>query len=145
MKLFLDDERFPQDVTWVPISHDIDWTIVRTYKTFTEAIEDYFYHTKELPEFVSFDHDLADFHYQVMIEENRYLAENPEPDGIGSLPLTFDYGREKTGFDCAKWLVEFCIDHEVKFPNHIVHSMNPIGKKRIDDYIAWAKTKFDFL
>lgn len=37
--LFLDDERFPKNVTWIdyPIS-DGNWTIVRNYKEFVDII-----------------------------------------------------------------------------------------------------------
>lgn len=62
-------------------------------------------------------------------------------DDAGGLNITFDYGSEKTGYDCAKWLVDFCIDNKLKFPNYQVHSLNPIGSKRIRDYIELAKEK----
>ena len=55
-RLFLDDERFPRQVTWVllPTNFDPDWVIVRTYDQFVEHI------TKNgLPEFIAFDHDLG--------------------------------------------------------------------------------------
>ena len=29
--LFLDDERVPQDVTWVNYPKNIEWTVVRSY------------------------------------------------------------------------------------------------------------------
>ena len=39
-RLFLDDERFPRQVTWVllPTNFDPDWVIVRTYDQFVEHI-----------------------------------------------------------------------------------------------------------
>ncbi len=62
-----------------------------------------------LPEYVSFDHDLADIS---------------------------DSHKEKTGYDCVKWLVDYCIDNKIiKFPNYQVHSANPIGKKNITSYV----------
>ncbi len=64
-----------------------------------------------MPLFVSFDHDLADEHYH----------KNPNDSSF----------KEKTGYDCAKWLIEYCIDKSLKFPNYQVHSMNPIGKDNI--------------
>lgn len=64
----------------------------------------------EAPKFIAFDHDLAD---------NR--------------------PQEKTGYDCAKWLVEVCINAEWKIPDYVVHSFNPIGKKNIEAYLENAK------
>ena len=49
-----------------------------------------------------------------------------------------DYGPEKTGFDCAKWLVDFCHDNDVPFPRYTIHSMNPVGRLNIDEYISQA-------
>ena len=137
--LFLDDERNPQDVTWARFPRDGVTFVARNYEQFVDSI-----YNKGMPRFVCFDHDLADFHYQAMLkdnEANRYTAF--VPDDEGGLNLTFDYGKEKTGFDCAKWLVQYCIDNGLKFPPYVVHSMNPVGGQRIHDYIQWAKQKMD--
>ncbi len=136
--IFLDDERMPWDVTWCDIRRDYHYNIIRTVDEFTGMIETLGY----LPDFVSFDHDLADEHYEVMLKEveaHRHTAF--VDDEHGGLNLTFDYGKEKTGFDAAKWLVNFCIDRGLKFPDYRVHSMNPIGRERIIAYIENAKTK----
>lgn len=140
--LFLDDERIPYDVTWVKLPGNMysDHVIVRSYNEFAKHIISF-----GLPDSVSFDHDLADEHYEVMANEvsasQSYSAF--VNDDFGGLDLKFDYGTEKTGYDCAKWLVDFCIDRGLKFPAYTVHSMNPIGAKRIGDYIELAKTKMD--
>lgn len=53
--LFLDDERDPSDVTWVPgFDHTLDWEVVRS---FDEACA--FVKTVGVPDVVSFDHDLG--------------------------------------------------------------------------------------
>ena len=70
-----------------------------------------------LPAHVSFDYDLADF------EED---------------------GKELTGYHCAKWLVGQCIDHRNMIPSYTVHSMNPIGKINIREYIDWAVSVLEF-
>ena len=44
--------------------------------------------------------------------------------------------KEKTGYDCAKWLVEYCLDNDLSLPKYQVHSMNPVGKKNILDYLS---------
>jgi len=121
-RLFLDDERNPKNVIWVQdVCYNGSWRIVRNYNEFVAAIEMY-----KLPSFISFDHDLADVHYSSMLKEC---------DGEKNV----DYGPEKTGFDCAKWLIEYCMDNNTEVPEYAVHSMNPIGAKRIRDYIEGYK------
>lgn len=133
--LFLDDERMPKDVLWKYLP-PVDWQIVRSYDEFVCHILSH-----GIPKFVAFDHDLADFHYEVMQKEVQDYVKNEftytdERDGM---KLKFDYGPEKTGFDCAKWLVNYCADKQKHFPEYVVHSLNPVGEKRIEDYIADAK------
>lgn len=137
--LFLDDERSPRDVTWVNIPR-VPYDIVRNYDEFVACIRIW----GKLPVFVTFDHDLADEHYRHMLTDttlNRHTAFIADDEG--GLNVTFDYGAEKTGFDCAKWLVQYCIDNKLKFPEYEVHSMNPVGAERIRQYIEWAKKKMD--
>lgn len=127
--LFLDDERFPDQVRWVKLP-SVGFTIVRSYDEFVENILD----NGRVPTFVTFDHDLCDAHYCAMAQEVESYTHDD-----GDLVKTFDYGPEKTGFECAKWLVEFCHEANVKFPDYEVHSLNPVGAKRIRDYIEDAK------
>lgn len=136
--LFLDDERIPRNVTWVHLPN-LDWIIVRNYDEFVKHIVSF-----GLPETVSFDHDLADEHYKHMITDNSLNGHTAfVDDDLGGLNVTFDYGAEKTGYDCAKWLVDFCIERSLKFPPYTVHSMNPVGAERIRQYIEWARSKQD--
>lgn len=48
--------------------------------------------------------------------------------------ISFDHdlGERETGYDCAKFLVEYCLDNNNK-PNFefYVHSQNPVGKENI--------------
>ena len=120
--LFLDDERFPHNVTWVEgfIPWDL-YEIVRNYGEFVAMIESF-----GVPRFVSFDHDLGDEHYAAMVRECK-----------GEQNVS--YGNEKTGLDCAKWLVEYCNARDIPFPAFNVHSMNPVGKIRILGYIDSAR------
>lgn len=39
---------------------------------------------------------------------------------------------EKTGYDCAKWLVEYCLDNNLKLPKWNIQSANPVGKDNIN-------------
>lgn len=134
--LFLDDERIPADVTWVDIE-DARYVIVRSYNEFVTVVEKF-----GCPAYVTFDHDLADAHYAVGSEEVQHFETHVD-DEFGGLNVRFDYGPEKTGYDCAKWLVDYCYDNGHKFPRYQVHSMNPVGTERIHQYIINAKQHLD--
>ena len=125
--LFLDDVRNPDDVTWEMFPRDEMIFTVRNYDAFVRHVS-----LSGVPMFVCFDHDLADEHYSAMLKEN-------ELDPVKQLETIVDYGKEKTGLDCAKWLVDYCVEKKKKFPKYIVHSMNPAGKERIAGYIENAK------
>lgn len=114
--LFLDDERNPNQVTWVSFPAPYyKFDIVRNYLEFVIHVR-----SLGVPDFVSFDHDLADVHYEAMLRGSS------------------DYGEEKTGYDCAKWLVHYCLEQGHVFPAFTVHSMNPVGKENIEKYIENA-------
>ena len=117
-KLFLDDERLFSHVTWVQLPLG-PYTTVRSYKKFVECIE-----RLGIPSFVTFDHDLGREHYAASI--------------AGTAP-TYDSYKEKTGYDCAKWLVNYCYEKGVEFPDYEVHSMNIIGNQNIIQYIENSK------
>ena len=93
MKLYLDDIRFPKTDGWI---------IVRNYKQFVDWIQ-----KNGLPDEISFDHDLADYHY----------------------------GVEYTGYDCAKLICNYCLDNKLPIPDWNVHSANTIGKENIDSIL----------
>ena len=114
--LFLDDIRDPQDVysyTGNPIFLNEDWVIVRTYNEFVKYVEE-----NGLPGMVTFDHDLADFHYGVQdhVDQDYY-----------------DLCKEKTGYHCALWMINYCLDNELKPPKRVyIHSMNGPGARNIN-------------
>lgn len=118
MLLFLDDVRVPYDVfrnTLNPLyEKNDDWVIVRTYYEFVNYINKF-----GLPEFISFDHDLAYDHY---------LPENQDV-------IQYEDLVEKTGYDAAKWLCDYCQDNILQLPGYYVHSANPSGKKNIECYL----------
>ena len=113
--LFLDDERLPHNVTWANLSESQHYTIARNYNEFIDLIT-----LRGIPRFVSYDHDLADSHYG---------------HGLRGDQIPYDSYKEKTGYDCAKWLVNECMIKGVKHPPYIVHSMNPVGKQNIISYV----------
>ena len=106
-KIYLDDIRTPiQD----------DWVVVRDYDDFIETV------TKiglENIDLILLDHDLGD---TAMMEWYTNVYNNYK--------LDYNNITEKTGMDCAKWLVEQWMDGrpvvEVK-----VHSANAIGSANI--------------
>jgi hypothetical protein len=112
-RLFLDDIRQPETcATYMPSPEmyvEENWDVVRDYKQFVNYIEE-----NGVPDVISFDHDLADIHYD---------------------PTTWTEGfvyKEETGYDCAKWLLQYCVKNKIPVPEYHVHSMNPIGKKNIE-------------
>ena len=46
-----------------------------------------------------------------------------------------DLGEEKTGFDCVKFLVDFCDKNNIELPACTCHSSNPVGRENILSYI----------
>lgn len=131
--LFLDDERLPGHVTWVNLPGAV-YEVVRNYGEFVEIIE-----THGVPRFVSFDHDLADEHYVAGFRDAQLNSTGQLAFAVADNLVEVDYGVEKTGYDCAKWLVDYCADRNLVFPEFAVHSMNPVGAERIKQYIANAK------
>lgn len=123
MNLFLDDERMPSSAFY--ITRDtrynlLEWKIVRDYFAFTETIMDEYAFTGKLPEIISFDHDLADIHYE----------------DAGKKEIDYSRYDEKTGYHCAQWLVDFCMDRNLKLPECLVHSMNTVGKRNIEGLLT---------
>lgn len=120
--LFLDDERNPKDVTWITIPKKT-WVIARTYKEFVSLITE----KGRVPSFVSYDHDLSDYASASvsLTLVNKHGISQADQRNIG----------EKTGYDCSKWLVNYCLDLKVKHPPYAVHSLNPVGADNICAYV----------
>jgi hypothetical protein len=97
---------------------DEDWIIVRNYDEFVNCVQ-----KRGIPNLVAFDHDLSYEHYRTNDVE-KFV--------------------EKTGFDCAKWLCDYCMEHNCKFPDYYIHSMNPVGKNNIENYIENYKKYCEF-
>jgi len=117
-RLFLDDVRIPINCSAYMRPANIyleDWDVVRTYDEFVEYI------TKNgVPDEISFDHDLADEHYDPSMYES-----------IDKYTKKYNTFKEKTGYDCAKWLSEYCVNNVIPMPKCYVHSMNPVGRDNI--------------
>jgi len=117
--LFLDDMRFPKEINWIELPL-VEWMIVRNYNQFVQTIQ-----KLGLPMRISFDHDLADEHYK----EYQWLGDEKNVQSKGK--FRYDKIREKTGYDCAKYLIEYCMKYDLELPEYFIHSFNPIGKKNI--------------
>ena len=58
----------------------------------------------------------------------NYIDTHGLPDGIC---FDHDLGEEKTGYDCAKYLVNYCLDHNYSIPKYKIQSSNPVGVANI--------------
>lgn len=119
--LWLDDYRDPfnKKYDWLvfsPIGRNVKVVWVTSFKEFTDHIM-----VHGLPDGICFDHDLADEHYDVYHNTDLTLDE---------YYITND--REMTGYDCAKWLVEYCMDNDKDIPPYGIQSANPVGRVNID-------------
>ena len=114
-KLYLDDMRYPPD-------NGPEWRLARNYH---DAL--WYVWTYGIPYHISFDHDLADIHY----ENDDYGHDDEWMEK--SAPYEF------TGHDFAKWFCQHCYEKNVDLSefSYNVHSANPVGAKRIDSYMAW--------
>ncbi len=131
VRIYLDDVRTPH-----PDPIGGDWIVVRNYDEFVQKVDEIGLdkiHT------ISLDHDLGDTAIQEYYDN---VKKN----------FTIDYSniKEKTGYDCAKWLVNKFYDLNpkrlemshfdkkqvpIKFPTVYTHSANPIGSANIMGYI----------
>ena len=127
-KIYLDDVRTPVNP---------DWVVVRSYDEFVEKVRELGFENIDV---ISLDHDLGD---TAMSEYFNNVSPN----------YTLDYSNieEKTGMDCAKWLVDYYYDNYnfsedlisrkskkligITFPKVYTHSANPIGSANIMGYI----------
>jgi hypothetical protein len=105
MNIFLDDIRIPS------MSHNVDKGLGIEYsdKSKWVIVRDYFEFTDLVDRnfdqinLVSFDHDLACY-----------------KDGV-----------EYTGKSAVDYLINYCLDHNKKFPNWYAHTDNTSGKRNI--------------
>lgn len=125
--IYLDDVRTPKENNWV---------VVRNYDEFVSKITEIGLNNIEV---ISLDHDLGD---TAMSEYFNNVSPN--------YSLNYDNIKEKTGLDCAKWLVNHFYDTNpewvemnrlikrgdgISFPQVYTHSANPIGSANIMGYI----------
>jgi hypothetical protein len=125
--IYLDDVRTPKENNWV---------VVRNYDEFVSKVTEIGLGNIEV---ISLDHDLGD---TAMSEYFNNVSPN--------YTLNYDNIKERTGLDCAKWLVNHFYDTNTEwveltriikrgdgmnFPQIYTHSANPIGSANIMGYI----------
>jgi hypothetical protein len=98
--LYLDDVR-------VPLVRGVD--LVRNYDEFVAYLE-----THDMPEVISWDHDIAEEHYLTASEDE-------------CTEIPYATYKEKTGLHCAQYVVENSLPLEL----WTIHSLNPVGGENI--------------
>lgn len=102
--LFLDDERNPEDVTWVAYPANIEWIVVRNS---SEFVDKFWYLMKSGKDYiVSFDHDIQEFYGK----------------------------KELTGYTNLKGMLNAIQYYNLTVPKCYFHTQNPVGKKNMECY-----------
>lgn len=110
-RIYLDDVRTPIET---------DWVVVRSYDEFVAKVNEI---GLENIQYISLDHDLGD---SAMKEWHTNVYVNYK--------LDYNNITEKTGMDCAKWLVEQWLNGKPVVEVY-THSANAIGSANIMGYI----------
>ena len=112
VNIYLDDIRTPNEESWI---------ICRNYDEFVDKVNEI---GLDNIENISLDHDLGETAIREYFKNvtNNYI-------------LDYANIHEKTGYDCAKWLVEKSTETGVNLPTILTHSANPIGSANIMGYI----------
>jgi len=126
--LWLDDLRNPHEGKWIEEfapdylnSGSIIWVL--NYEEFIEWIR-----KNGLPEMICFDHDLGEDVAIKLVSKGFNKKKAREVKKLA-----------KSGYDCAKWLVDYCIDHDLQIPDWNIQSANPVGKENINGLLNNAK------
>jgi len=120
--LWLDDIRDPFVGDWLMRyapqfaygEGEVTW--VKSYNAFVDWIND-----NGLPRMVAFDHDLG-----------QDVANEKVANGMSKRKSRIQKRTEMSGFECAKWLVDYCIDNDMDLPQWTIQSANPVGADNIN-------------
>lgn len=129
--IWLDDLRNPEErVNQTTISayvfeeNDVIW--VKTYDQFVKHIREF-----GSPDFMFLDHDLSPEHYTPRVYWNSYAESYKYQCNRPT--------QNKTGYDAAVWLVNYCKTMGVGLPDFYSQSANPIGRDKIICMLNWEK------
>lgn len=114
--IFLDDIRDPDRYISQIYgkSRPTDVLVVRDYDHFLKEVESNSINMDMIT--ISFDHDLGTF------DENEL---------------------EISGWDCMKWLMQYCVDNKFKrLPIVYIHTMNVVAAPKMRD--SWLKFRYDY-
>jgi hypothetical protein len=113
ISLYLDDVRIPKDNSW------------QVVKDYTEFVSHIRLNGLENYEVITLDHDLG-----------KEAMDEFYNNALPNYTLNYDnIINEKTGLDCAKWLVAESMIKKIPLPQIYVHSANPIGSANIMGYV----------
>lgn len=123
--LWLDDIRNPFEDDWVKLYAPeyserrdlIEW--VKDYTSFTKWIV-----KNGLPDMICFDHDLGED-----------VAKERVSNGMSKRQARILKKETMSGYDCAKWLVEYCLKNKLDVPNWNIQSANTVGKENINNLL----------
>ena len=123
--LWLDDLRDPSEGEWIEkyapdyLIEDCEIVWVKNYDTFVAWIK-----ANGLPHKIAFDNDLGED-----------IAKSKVLKGMSKKQARVEKKYTPTGMDACEWVVDYCIDHDKRFPEWVVQSANPVGVKNISSLI----------
>jgi len=128
--LWLDDCRDPKDTEtdWIIFSclgRDVEIHWVKNYEEFINYIKQ-----NGLPDGINFDHDLGED-----------VAREKVKNGMSKRQARIQKRETMSGFECAKWLIDYCIDNKKELPTWSSHSANPVGRDNINNILFNFKYK----
>lgn len=129
--LWLDDVRNPEEGDWLvfsPLEPPFCTVWVKTYNEFTSYIA-----SNEMPDGICFDHDLG-----------MVVALKARAKGMSKRQSRRLKQQEKSGYDCAKWLVDYCMTKGIRLPLYNIQSANPVGKENIRSLLENYKKYVEF-
>lgn len=73
----------------------------------------------------------------------NFISDNGVPDEIS---FDHDLGSDiKSGYDCAKWLCEYCYGGTLPLPKWNVHSANPVGVDNINQLLKTYEERHNLI
>lgn len=118
LSIWLDDERNPYTRTWQSVA-----TNSMVFKDEGPLVV----WLKSYDEFVN---------WLTLAKEDKYLFPT-------LVCFDHDLGNDKSGMDCAKYLVDFCMDNNFELPRYSCHSSNPAGRENILSYLNSYKKSIE--